>query len=57
MHQLNIRLVKWARKKFGFPTRDQAQAWLVRINVRRERLFHHWSKGFGVKTCLFRRAV
>jgi len=57
MHQLNIRLVKWARKKFGFPTRDQAQAWLVRINVRRERLFHHWSIGFCVKTCLFRRAV
>lgn len=57
MHQLNIRLVKWARKKFGFPTRDQAQAWLVRINMRKDRLFYHWSKGFGVKTCLFRRAV
>ena len=57
MDQLNARLIKWVRRKFQFQTVEFARAWLLRIGERQPSLFFHWSKGFGVGQCLFRRAV
>jgi RNA-directed DNA polymerase len=57
MGQLNARLIKWVRRKFQFQTVEYARSWLLRIGERQPSLFFHWSKGFGVEQCLFRRAV
>jgi len=57
MNLLNTRLVKWVRRKFGLPLFSRAQGWLCSQEIRQPTLFHHWSKGFGMRQYLLRRAV
>jgi group II intron reverse transcriptase/maturase len=45
---LNVRLVKWARRKFKLPTFGAAYVRIQRICRKMPHLFPHWSKGYTV---------
>jgi group II intron reverse transcriptase/maturase len=46
--RLNVRLIKWARRKFNYPTFGMAYNRIRRCSRKQPNLFHHWSKGFTV---------
>jgi group II intron reverse transcriptase/maturase len=46
--RLNVRLIKWARRKFKTATFKGAYDKIRRICRSKPQLFHHWSKGFTV---------
>jgi len=46
--RLNVRLIKWARRKYKLPTFGAAYNRIHRICQEKPHLFHHWAKGFTV---------
>ena len=46
--KLNVRIMKWARKKYKLLTFPESYAWLKRVCKAEPNLFVHWSKGFSV---------
>jgi RNA-directed DNA polymerase len=46
--KLNVRIMKWARKKYKLLTVSKSYAWLKRVCKTQPDLFVHWSKGYSV---------